>query len=392
MTAQQPASSVTLQILSIVFYTLIAFLCIGLPIAVLPSYVHDQLGFGAVIAGLTIGLQYLSTLLSRPFAGRVADGLGGKRAIRYGLYGIAGCGVLTLFSAWTLALPWLSLLLLLAGRVLLGIAQGLIGVATLSWGIGQVGSEHTAKVISWNGIASYGAIAIGAPAGVLLVDGIDFSVLGPALLVLALLALMALRTRPDAVVVRGERLPFWSAFGRVAPFGLGLTLASIGYGTLTTFITLFYLERGWIGAAWCLSAFGLCFIVSRLLFVNAVNRFGGYNVAIACMATEVLGLTLLWLAPSPAWALVGAGLTGFGLSLVYPALGVEAIQQVPSSSRGAGLGAYAVFFDLALAIAGPVMGTVAAHQGYASIFCVAALLALSGVGLVLLLARRAHRG
>ena len=118
--------------------------------------------------------------------------------------------------------------------------------------------------------------------------------------------------------------------------------------------------------------------MSRLLFVNAVNRFGGYNVAIACMATEVLGLTLLWLAPSPAWALVGAGLTGFGLSLVYPALGVEAIQQVPSSSRGAGLGAYAVFFDLALAIAGPVMGTVAAHQGYASIFCVAALLALSG--------------
>lgn len=391
MTAQQPASGITLQILSIVFYTFIAFLCIGLPIAVLPSYVHDQLGFGAVVAGLTIGLQYLATLLSRPFAGRVADGLGGKRAIRYGLYGIAGCGVLTLLSAWTIALPWLSLLLLLTGRLCLGIAQGLIGVATLSWGIGQVGNEHTARVISWNGIASYGAIAIGAPAGVLLVDALGFSVLGAALLVLAVMTLLVLRTRPDAVVVRGERLPFWSAFGRVAPFGLGLTLASIGYGTLTTFVTLYYLERGWVGAAWCLSAFGLCFIVSRLLFVNAVNRFGGYNVAMACMATEVVGLMLLWLAPSPALALVGAGLTGFGLSLVYPALGVEAIKQVPSSSRGAGLGAYAVFFDLALAIAGPVMGAVAVRQGYTAIFAVAALLALAGVGLVMLLARRGQR-
>ncbi|MBF8723961.1 MFS transporter [Pseudomonas guariconensis] len=391
MTAQQPASGITLQILSIVFYTFIAFLCIGLPIAVLPSYVHDQLGFGAVVAGLTIGLQYLATLLSRPFAGRVADGLGGKRAIRYGLYGIAGCGVLTLLSAWMIALPWLSLLLLLAGRLCLGIAQGLIGVATLSWGIGQVGNEHTARVISWNGIASYGAIAIGAPAGVLLVDALGFSVLGAALLVLAVMTLLVLRTRPDAVVVRGERLPFWSAFGRVAPFGLGLTLASIGYGALTTFVTLYYLERGWVGAAWCLSAFGLCFIVSRLLFVNAVNRFGGYNVAMACMATEVVGLTLLWLAPSPALALVGAGLTGFGLSLVYPALGVEAIKQVPSSSRGAGLGAYAVFFDLALAIAGPVMGAVAVRLGYTAIFAVAALLALAGVGLVMLLARRGQR-
>jgi len=276
--------------------------------------------------------------------------------------------------------------------LLLGLAQGLIGVATLSWGISQVGPEHTARVISWNGIASYGAIAIGAPVGVLAVDYLDFSVLGPALLVLALLALMALRKRPDVVVIRGERLPFWSAFGRVAPCGLGLTLASIGYGTLTTFVTLYYLERGWVGAAWCLSAFGLCFIVSRLLFVNAVNRFGGYNVAVACMATEVLGLSLLWLAPSPLWALVGAGLTGFGLSLVYPALGVEAIKQVPSSSRGAGLGAYAVFFDMALAVAGPVMGAVAVHLGYASIFCVAALLALAGVGLTLLLARRSRRG
>ncbi|MGE7989941.1 MFS transporter [Pseudomonas sp. NPDC089554] len=396
MTAPSPAPAntraVTLQILSIVFYTFIAFLCIGLPIAVLPGHVHDQLGFGAVVAGITIGLQYLATLLSRPFAGRIADSLGGKRAIAYGLYGIAACGVLTLLSGWTLGLPWLSLGLLLVGRLLLGIAQGLIGVATLSWGISQVGPEHTARVISWNGIASYGAIAIGAPAGVVMVDELGFAMLGPALLAMALLALLVLRTRPDAVVeARGERLPFWSAFGRVAPCGLGLTLASIGYGTLTTFVTLYYLERGWAGAAWCLSAFGVCFIVSRLLFVNSVHRFGGYNVAIACMITEVLGLGLLWLAPSPAWALVGAGLTGFGLSLVYPALGVEAIKQVPSHSRGAGLGAYAVFFDLALAFAGPVMGALAAHLGYASIFCIAALLALSGVALVLFLARRVRQ-
>ncbi|HDS1734655.1 MULTISPECIES: MFS transporter [Pseudomonas] len=396
MTAQAPSPSnttgITRQILSIVLYTFIAFLCIGLPIAVLPSYVHDQLGFGAIIAGVTIGLQYLSTLLSRPFAGRVADSLGGKRAIGYGLCGIVGCGLLTLLSAWTTSLPWVSLALLLGGRLLLGIAQGLIGVATLSWGINQVGTEHTARVISWNGIASYGAIAIGAPVGVLLVDGLDFSVLGPLLAVLAGLGWLALRTRPDVIVVRGERLPFWSAFVRVAPCGLGLMLASIGYGTLTTFVTLYYLERGWTGAALCLSAFGICFIISRLLFVNAVNRFGGYAVAVSCMATEVVGLVLLWLAPVPAVALIGAGLTGVGLSLVYPALGVEAIKQVPTSSRGAGLGAYAVFFDLALAIAGPVMGAAAVYLGYASIFAVAALLALSGVGLVLLLARSRRRG
>ncbi|QBF26712.1 MFS transporter [Pseudomonas tructae] len=381
---------ITRQILSIVFYTFIAFLCIGLPIAVLPSYVHDELGFGAVVAGITIGLQYLATLLSRPFAGRAADTLGSKRAIIIGLVGIAASGALTFLSALTLSLPLLSLLVLLGARVLLGVAQGLIGVGTLSWGIGAVGAEHTARVISWNGIASYGAIAIGAPLGVKLIEQVNFASLGLSLSALALLALLVIRNQPSIPLLRGERLPFWAAFARVAPCGVSLTLASIGYGTLTTFVTLFYLEQGWHGAAWCLSAFGICFIASRLLFVNAVNRFGGYQVAMACMATEALGLALLWLAPVPALALVGAGLAGFGLSLVYPALGVEAIKQVPSASRGAGLGAYAVFFDLALAIAGPLMGAIAVYLGYAWIFCVAALLSLLGVGLTMLLARRSQ--
>ncbi|WP_223473227.1 MULTISPECIES: MFS transporter [unclassified Pseudomonas] len=392
MPTPAPASSslsITLQIVSIVFYTFIAFLCIGLPIAVLPGYVHEQLGFSAVVAGLTIGSQYLATLLSRPMAGRLSDSVGTKRAIVYGLSGIVLSGVLTLLSTLLQSFPLPSLLILIVGRLLLGVAQGLIGVGTISWCMGQVGVEHTARSISWNGIASYGAIAIGAPLGVVMVGELGFASLGVALSLLAGAALLIIRNKPSVPVIRGERLPFWAVFGRIAPFGAGLSLASIGYGTLTTFITLFYISRGWTGAAWCLTVFGVCFILARLLFISSIARFGGFNSAIACMSIETLGLVLLWLAPSTAFALVGAGLAGFGLSLVYPALGVEAIKQVPNTSRGAGLSAYAVFFDLALAIAGPLMGAVALNLGYSSIFFCAALLSLTGLGLTLLLRRRA---
>ena len=393
MSAQeQPVPSsmtITLQIVSIVFYTFIAFICIGLPIAVLPGYVHEQLGFSAVVAGLVIGSQYLATLLSRPMAGRMSDNVGTKRAIIYGLLGIFLSGLLTLLSTLLDSLPLLSLTVLISGRLLLGVAQGLIGVGTISWCMGQVGAEHTARSISWNGIASYGAIAIGAPLGVVMVDTLGFASLGLALSLLAALALLLIRNKPSVPVVRGERLPFWAVFGRIAPFGVSLSLASIGYGTLTTFITLFYLDRGWVGAAYCLTMFGVCFICARLLFISSISRFGGFRAAIACMIIETLGLALLWLAPSTAFALLGAGLTGVGLSLVYPALGVEAIKQVPSSSRGAGLSAYAVFFDLALAIAGPLMGAVALNLGYAWIFFCAALLSITGLGLTLLLKQRA---
>jgi len=386
--ANVSSTTITLQIVSIVFYTFIAFLCIGLPIAVMPGYVHDQLGFSAVVAGLVIGSQYLATLLSRPVAGRICDTIGTKRAIVYGLSGIALSGVLTVVAVLLQSFAGTSLVILVIARLILGGSQGLIGVGTISWCIGQVGAEHTARSISWNGIASYGAIAIGAPLGVLMVSALGFVSFGLVLTALAAGALLLIRNKPAVPVVRGERMAFWSVFGRVAPYGLGLTLSSIGYGTLTTFITLYYVNRGWEGAAWCLTVFGVCFIVARLFFINAITRFGGFRSAITCMSVETVGLVLLWLAPSTTVALIGAGLTGFGLSLVYPAIGVEAIKQVPNSSRGAGLGAYAVFFDLALAIAGPLMGAIALGMGYGWIFFFAALLSILALALTVLLSRR----
>ncbi|GLK88831.1 MFS transporter [Pseudomonas turukhanskensis] len=391
MQTQVPGSlAVTGQILAIVFYTFLGFLCIGIPIAVVPGFVHNVLGYGSVIAGLTIASQYLATLLTRPLAGRLADNLGTKPALVYGLTGIAISGFLTWLSTEVSHLPLLSLLIMLAARLLLGVTQGLLGVSTISWGINQVGVEHTARVISWNGIAAYGAIAIGAPVGVLMVDAWGYWTMGCALTTLALLGLLLIRKRASAPVLKGERLPFSTVLGRIAPYGLGLALGSIGYGTLTTFVALYFASKGWSGAAYSLSAFGVAFIGARVLLIDAIKHYGGYTVAICCMGIETLGLLLLWFAPTPLWAMAGAALTGCGLSLVYPALGVEAIKQIPDSSRSAGFSAYAVFFDLALAIAGPLMGAVAYGFGYNGIFLAAALLSVAGLALSLWLAARAR--
>ena len=63
------------------------------------------------------------------------------------------------------------------------------------------------------------------------------------------------------------------------------------------------------------------------------------------------------------------------------ALGVEAVNLVPASSRGAAVGAYSLFIDLSLGITGPLAGAIAAGFGFASIFLFAAFAALSGLGL-----------
>ena len=391
MPETQRPMAITLQVVSIVLFTFIGYLNIGIPLAVLPGYVHNHLGYGTVIAGLVISVQYLATLLSRPYASRFIDTRGSKRAVMIGLAGCGLSGVFMLVSTWLTSMPAWSLASLLIGRLVLGSAESLVGSGSIGWGIGRVGAQNTAKVISWNGIASYGAIAIGAPLGVVMVGHLGMWSLGASIMALGALGVLLAWPKLAAPIVSGVRLPFLHVLGRVLPHGTGLALGSIGFGTIATFITLYYATNHWENAVLCLSLFGASFIGARLIFGNFINRIGGFRVAIACLSVETLGLLLLWLAPNPELALAGAALSGFGFSLVFPALGVEAVNLVPASSRGAAVGAYSLFIDLSLGITGPLVGAVAAGFGFASIFLFAALAALSGLLLSVYLYRQAQR-
>lgn len=76
---------------------------------------------------------------------------------------------------------------------------------------------------------------------------------------------------------RGVRLPFLHVLGRVLPHGTGLALGSIGFGTIATFITLYYAAQHWENAVLCSSLFGASFIGARLLFGNMINRLAAFE-------------------------------------------------------------------------------------------------------------------
>lgn len=375
------------RILTTIFFTFICYMTVGIPLAVLPVYVHDQLGFGTVLAGLIISAQYAATLLTRPKAGYTCDHVGPKQAVFYGLIACGGSGVLMMIAAWLEQMPGLSYAVLLAGRLTLGFGESLVGTGSITWAIGQMGPRHTARIISWNGIATYGALAIGAPLGVKLVEQWGFSAIGASILALALSGILLSRFKAATPILGGEKLEFIQVFGRVFPHGMSLALGASGFGTIATFITLFYASRHWPDAAWCLTIFGASFIAARLVFASTINRYGGHRVAIVSFTVEILGLILLWQAGTPGVAELGAALTGLGFSLIFPALAVEAVSLVPAPNRGAALGAYSVFADLSLGTTGPLAGFIIGSFGYAAIYLSAAI----GVAIALALAIYLHR-
>lgn len=374
---QASGLSLTLRIVQIVCFTFLAYLVIGMQLAVLPPFVHNDLGFGSVLAGLVISTQYVATLLSRGFAGRTSDTAGPKRAALIGMVACGGSGLLMIAAALLREWPVASLSVMLLARLALGMGESCVATGCIMWGIGRVGADHTAKVISWNGIATYGALAVGAPLGVLLSAAGGFVTIGIAGLALMVLALLLAWKRPAVRVEAGERLPMHHVFGRVAPYGMGLALGSVGFGVIATFITLYYASQGWSAAALTLSVFGVCFVGIRLVLGWTIAHFGGYRVALASLLVEGVGLVVLATAGHVGVAMLGAALSGIGFSLIFPALGVEAVQRVSISNRGAALAAYSVFIDVALGVTGPLGGWIASGGNYAPMFVVAAAMSLA---------------
>ncbi len=383
MTAPLSGSQLNLRIISIVVFTCICYLSIGLPLAVLPGFVHYQLGYSTLVAGVVISIQYISTLLSRPHAGRYTDVWGPKKVVSLGIICCAMSGLSTLAAAFLTTTPALAVAALLVGRVFLGVGESFTSTGSTLWGIKTVGAVHTSRVISWNGVATYVAMATGAPLGVMLNQHFGLAGFSVLIIVIAVIGLLMARTRPDVSVAGGKRAPFYKVAARVFPYGMGLALGTIGFGVIATFITLYFASRQWQGAAFTLSLFSIGFICVRLILSNTIIRHGGLRVSLVCFIVECLGLLIIWSAPGAWIAGAGAFLSGVGFSLVFPALGVEAVNQVEEQNQGSALGTYSAFLDLALGITGPVAGWISGLWGMRTIYLCAAVMIMLGFVLTL---------
>lgn len=364
------------------------FLAIGLPLPVLPVHVHGTLGFGSWVVGLAMGAQSFATLLTRHGAGTWSDRRGPRGATVLGLGFSALAGAMYALS-YAVPLPSASLAVLLTGRVLLGLGESLVITGALSWGVALAGRERSGVVMSWVGIAMYGAIAAGAPLGSLLHTRYGFAAMSSASALAPLSALGVVAVARAVQPVGGARVPFYRVLGLIWLPGLGLTLSALGFGAIAAFSTLRFAAEGWSRAALAMTAFGSAYVLARLFFGGLPDRFGGARIAMASAAVAAMGQLGMWLATSGAMAVAAAALTGFGFSLAFPSFGVEAIRRVPPQNRGVALGAYTACFDVTMGVGVPLLGLVVGVSGYGAAFAVSALMALGSLAIAAVLSASA---
>lgn len=366
-------NNVFITLLPVTLAVFIAFLTMGMQLPVLPLHLQQNLGMDTLAIGTVIGAQFIASLLTRSWAGNFADMRGAKRAVLAGLLVVASSGVIYLISLLFIDRPASSVAILLLGRVVLALGESLLATGALGWGLGLVGPANAGKVMAWIGIAIYGAWALGAPLGVAIYHGWHFTGIAMAIIVVPLLPLMFITQVRAVAPTSTKRTPFYKVMGAVWRPGLGLALASVGFGMITAFIALLFAARAWGNASLAFTAFGVAFIAARLFFAHLPDKLGGARVALVCVLIEACGQLLIWRADDATLVYFGAALTGFGYSLAFPAFGVEAVRRAPPHTRSLAMGAYVAFLDIALAVTSPLAGALAAHRGVASVYLAGAI-------------------
>ncbi|WP_118134102.1 arabinose transporter [Oceanicella sp. SM1341] len=374
------------------FILFVSYLCVAMSLPVVPLFVTGALGFNNALAGLAVGIVFLATILSRGRAGSLSDRRGARGAARLGLGCYIAGALVSLLAGLLPAAPAGAFAVLAAGRLLIGLGESLVGVGVVAWGIGLVGPERAGRVLALVGAALYGGFALGGPLGLWLYGALGFAGTMAVAAVLPLAGLFAMALVPGVPAVPDAARPsFWSLMGTIRTHGAIVCAQGIGFAAIGAFFSLHFLDRGWSGAGFGLTAFGAGFVLVRLLLGGLPDRVGGLPVAIGSLGVEAAGQALIWLAPGPGPALLGAFLTGLGCSLIFPGMGREVVRLVPAHLRGTALGGFAAFQDLAYGLTGPVAGLMADRAGYPAVFLVGALAGLAGLVLALRLARARAR-
>ncbi|MFT4036124.1 MAG: MFS transporter [Patulibacter sp.] len=360
-----------------------AFLCVGIPLAVLPRYVQERFDGSDLAAGFAVGALSLAAMLARPFGGRVADERGRRLAVVLGLAACTIGGALTLVAS--------SYPLLIGARMVVGAGEAWVYAAAMVWALDLTPAGRHGSAISLFGMAIWLGAAAGTAAGELMLElfaarlgwpepwrPIWWSVTAIPALGLAAMTLTARPApRPEPA---GPRAPLILA-SAMRP-GAALALANLGYGAVASLVTLHLASRGVGSPGLTLTAVAGAIVVTRLAVAWSLDRVGPWPVLAAGCASQAAGLVAVAGAHELAPAVGGGLLLGAGYAAVFPALALMVVAEAPEQQRGAALGSFTAFLDLGLAVAAPLSGAVAASFGRPQAFVVAAALTLSALAVV----------
>jgi MFS family permease len=360
----------------------LAFSAFGLTVPVLPALITGRLHGSSFEVGLAFAVNAAVALLTRPYAGQLAQRFGTRPVM------VLGCG-LAAVSPVPYALP-LGVPGVLAGRVLLGLGSALLFVAGSVWTVAAAPPDRRGQVVGYYGLGPWAGLAAGPLLGGLLSAVGSYPLAWGVAVVLPVGSLLLVLRLPT-VAGQGARTSRRLLPRAALLPGLALGAGAFGYGTVTSFGALALRGHGAGAGPLALGLFSASFLVTRLCTGRLPDRFGAVRLVAVSALVEAAGLAAVGLAPYLWVALAGTVLAGAGYTLFQPVAALVTIEGAPPAERGAALGAMTSFLDIGVAAAGLAGGAVATARTPGAAFLTGAVVVLAGTVAITFAVRRLRR-
>jgi MFS family permease len=327
----------------------------------LPIYISRFQAKEAEI-GVLIGVFSFSSLILRPFVGKALLNIPEKKFM------IAGT-VLYVFSsaAYLLAPPFWPLL---AVRIFQGIGLALFNTAVFTLVANIAPEVHRGQLTSYFYLSGNLAYALGPYFGMVLINRYDFIVLFLACTGLSLCALFITMKldRRDVLPVENQTFKLQNLLSREAlPPSIIAFMLHVIWGAVTAFFPLYALRNGVSNPGIFFVFTAMTLILSRAFGGKILDIYDRKKVAIPCLTTIIISLTILTFSTTlPMFILVAVGM-GIGWALLVPSLLMYVIENA-GSARGPAMGTYTGLADLGTGVGPMIMGIILQWTNYTIMF------------------------
>lgn len=351
----------------------------------LPLYIED-VGATKQQIGLVMGCFAIGLLLFRPLLGNLADQHSRRIVL---LIGMAIVAIAPLGYMGVQSIP-----VLIVVRAFHGISIAAFTTGYSALVVDLAPEKNRGEVIGYMSLVNPIGMAVGPALGGFLESWVGYTplfLLSAGLGFVGLICTTQVINPPHPKQNYATSNQFWRLLRspRVRIPALVMLLIGLAFGTLSTFVPLFIkeakvdLNAGLFYTAAALTSFSI-----RLFAGRASDRYGRGLFITGSLILYTLAMLTLWTAHSPATFLLAGMLEGTGAGILIPMFAALMADRSLPKERGRMFSLCMAGFDLGIAIAGPVLGSVAEQVGYRDMFGFATGLAFLAIFIFLTLSSK----
>lgn len=350
-------------------------------VAALPIILTSELGGSALDAGLAMTYFQIGTILCRPFAGRLIDGLD-KRVILL-ISSALFFVIMGLFNLTT-SLQTIFVLRGLHGAIF---ALGTTVMAALA--VVVLPASRKGEGINMFAVFSNIAMVLGPAVGLYALQAYGSSALYMFLTIMTALAFIlsnVIRLPKELAKPKQKKSKGWSISQFIEKRSLPWALMGLFIGFTYSGVLVFIpIELNSMGAGvWgsvFFALFALMIIISRPLVGKVYASYGSRFVIYPGVGLFIVGLAILGVVSTPVGIICTAPLLGLGYGAAQPAFQALAVQSAPIERAGVSTATYFLALDIAVGAGSVILALIANALGYQYLYQITSLIMIIALAL-----------